>query len=112
MIRLKVFKRLWVDDGFLLAGWLCALAMTIIWQIEGKDMYFAAAQRIDVLPPPIILHRLRGVRDAFYTSLWLLQFIQHQTFFSLFLSKTPGNCTETKNRMVDCPRVHGFVLRC
>ncbi|KAF7502074.1 hypothetical protein GJ744_007427 [Endocarpon pusillum] len=71
-IRLKIFKRLFLDDGFLLTGWLMALAISIIWQIEARNMYFAAARRLDVLSPPEYLSRLRRVIRAIFTSHWVL----------------------------------------
>lgn len=72
VIRLKMFKRLYIDDGFLLLGWLCTLPICIIWQIEAGNMYFTAAQRLDVLPPPGFLPRLGRVVRAVYTTHWLL----------------------------------------
>lgn len=72
-----MFKRLWVEDGFLLLGWLSALAYVIIWQLRAKDVYFAATQRIDL---PHFMRSLENANHAVFISQWLL-------YTSLYLIK-------------------------
>ena len=81
-VRVKIFRRLFPDDAFVLAAWLMATAYAAIWQWCGSQLYISIAVASGKLlkPPPDILSQvktfLRGLFVAyvlFYTCLWCIK---------------------------------------
>lgn len=81
--RWRSFKRLWIDDAFVIFAWLLALLTAIGWQVFARYMYqFKAVTRGKLWPEPVNFVKnsekyYRGsviVNVFFYTSLWAVKF--------------------------------------
>lgn len=81
--RWRNFKKLWVDDAFVIFAWLLALLTAIDWQLVAQYMYqFKAVTRGKLWPPPpnFVEHSEKYYRGSvvvnvfFYTSLWAVKF--------------------------------------
>ncbi|GME49708.1 hypothetical protein K490DRAFT_71845 [Neofusicoccum parvum] len=81
-IRVKTFRRLYLDDAWVFAAWLMALASTITWQCLAPNLYLSNAVTSGKLfpPPPDFVSKsetfLRGsvaIIFLFYTSLWCVK---------------------------------------
>ncbi|XTI93063.1 hypothetical protein V2W45_1249156 [Cenococcum geophilum] len=77
--RIKTFKRIFWDDGFVIMAWIPALCTAIDWQVVSKFMYkFILVTSGQVWPPPQnFIHDTERyykgsmvVLVLFYTSLW------------------------------------------
>ena len=82
-LRLKIMRRLAIDDAFLLVAWITAIANTSIWQATWRGVYFdvkVTHKQLSALPPnflSIIQNSLHGVYAAYfvsYTCLWSVKF--------------------------------------
>ncbi|CAD6588374.1 MAG: hypothetical protein ASARMPRED_003539 [Alectoria sarmentosa] len=78
-VRLKIFRRLHIEDPFVLAAWLMNLANTIVWQKTAKKLYSVIAVESGqiFMPPPeyssylyIELQSLFASELLYYTALW------------------------------------------
>ncbi|KAF7889869.1 uncharacterized protein EAF02_002284 [Botrytis sinoallii] len=94
-IRLRSFGRLWLDDAFVVVGWICILVSTIIWHYEAHSMFLSAAiasGQMSPLDDPTYAtdteHYLRSsvaVIILFYTSLMTIK-LSFMLFFRRLLS--------------------------
>ncbi|KAI9650536.1 hypothetical protein NHQ30_000552 [Ciborinia camelliae] len=94
-IRLRSFGRLWLDDGFVVVGWICILISTIIWHFEAHSLFLSAAiasGQMSPLDDPTYAtdteHYLRSsvaVIILFYTSLMTIK-LSFMLFFRRLLS--------------------------
>ena len=82
-VRLHLFRRLFPDDGFVVAAWLFYVALTIIFQTEINPMWIAvnaSSNGQEQLPSDIIervnvfLHFQIGGWVLSLTALWLVKF--------------------------------------
>lgn len=82
-VRLKIFRRLHIEDPFVLAAWLMNLANAVIWQKSANELYSVIAVESGQLtiPPPeyfssvyIELHSLFASELLYYTALWSVKF--------------------------------------
>ncbi|KAF2832686.1 hypothetical protein CC86DRAFT_401435 [Ophiobolus disseminans] len=48
--RLKVFKRLFIDDYSVLLAWCCSLIFSVVWQIQSEHVYAAILRMIGRVP--------------------------------------------------------------
>lgn len=94
-VRLRIFRRLHVEDPFVLAAWLMNLVNTVIWQKTANELYSVIAVESGQLPMPrpeyfshvyIELHSLFAAEFLYYTALWSVKLS-----FLLFFRKL-GNC--------------------
>ena len=78
-VRLKIFRRLHIEDPFVLAAWLMNLANTIVWQMTAKKLYSViAVESGQIFMPPseyssyfyIELQSLFASELLYYTALW------------------------------------------
>ena len=78
-VRLKIFRRLHIEDPFVLAAWLMNLANTIVWQKTAKKLYSVIAVESGqiFLPSPeyssyvyIEVRSLFASEFLYYTALW------------------------------------------
>ncbi|MCJ1311398.1 hypothetical protein MMC25_005069 [Agyrium rufum] len=81
-VRITIFKKLFVDDGFLIFAWLMQVGNAIIWQVNVNKMYLiiAVITRKTLIPPPDIMDELvkylRGSFAAYvlgYAALWSIK---------------------------------------
>ncbi|QSZ36724.1 hypothetical protein DSL72_006607 [Monilinia vaccinii-corymbosi] len=94
-IRFKSFGRLWVDDAFVVIGWICILISTVIWHFEAHSLFLSAAiasGQMSPLDDPTYVtdteHYLRAsvaVIILFYTSLMTIK-LSFMFFFRRLLS--------------------------
>ena len=86
--RLKVFKRLWVDDGFVIFALILALASAILWQIFANDMFeLMAVSSGHKIPTSTFIDNSERYSKAsvaviafFYSTLWAIK-ISFLVFF-------------------------------
>ncbi len=52
LVRLKVFRRLYVDDGLVFFAWTLLLTNTIVWQLSAKTLYQLSAVATGAHSPP------------------------------------------------------------
>ena len=78
-VRIKSFKKFYVDDAFVLASWVMLLATAIIWQCVGGDFYQLLAVlsgELQPLPPTFATDSQMYLRASvaifvlFYSCLW------------------------------------------
>ncbi|MCJ1307638.1 hypothetical protein MMC25_001285 [Agyrium rufum] len=88
-VRLKVFKKLFVDDTFLVAAWLMQIGNATVWQLVVDQMYMVIAVQDNqtTAPPPDFNSQLttylRGTLTAYilsYSALWSIK-IAFMVFF-------------------------------
>ena len=81
--RLRLFRRLFPDDGFVGAAWLFYLALSIIFQTQINSLWImldAASNGQEQLSPDFIerangsLHLQAGTWILSFTALWLVKF--------------------------------------
>ncbi|KAF2464158.1 uncharacterized protein BDR25DRAFT_272125 [Lindgomyces ingoldianus] len=110
-IRIRVFRRLQLDDPFVIAAWLLSVANAAIWTAISREIYFdsdLANSRLEQIPPDFIqrLERLiRGNLSAYllaYASLWSIK-ISFIVFFRNFGEKL-------RNQRIAWYAVLGFCL--
>ncbi|PWY88575.1 hypothetical protein BO94DRAFT_515324 [Aspergillus sclerotioniger CBS 115572] len=93
-VRYGSFRRLYLDDFFVLLAWVMMLTSAIIWQIEGQVLYDVYGMDAGKQPyTPDVIHKfvnfLRFVGPLsiiFYSSLWCVKF-SFLAFFSRLGSK-------------------------
>lgn len=81
VIRLKVFRRFFADDAFVLVSWLLFLANVILYQNMLDGIYLAIdVYSGQIAPPPdvlekvlVFLHKELAVNLLFLTSLWAIK---------------------------------------
>lgn len=82
-VRLRIFRRLFIDDPFLIAAWLMTLANAIIWQVTVEPLYLTVglvSGQITSPPQDFIsksftyLHAQFSSYVLYYTSLYLTKF--------------------------------------
>ena len=81
-VRLKIFRRLFIDDPFLIAAWLMTLANAIIWQVNVRPLYLTigvASGQITSLPPDFLPEFFAYSHAQFSSSIL--------TYASLYLTK-------------------------
>ncbi|MCJ1282375.1 hypothetical protein MMC26_001698 [Xylographa opegraphella] len=83
-VRMKVFHRVSVDDGFLLAAWIMSLGSASIWQAARKQLYLgvAVASGESVALPTDFFSEMQ----TFLRSLLAAYLIQFTTLWSVKLS--------------------------
>ena len=78
-VRLKIFRRLHIEDPFVLAAWLMNLANAVVWQKNANQLYtlIAVESGVVTMPPPELiphiyvgLHSLFASSLLYYTALW------------------------------------------
>lgn len=78
-VRLKIFRRIYIEDPFVLAAWLMTLANALVWQKTANELYSVIAVESGQIsmPPPeylscfyIELHSLFASFVLYYTALW------------------------------------------
>lgn len=81
-VRLKIFRRLHIEDPFVLAAWLLNLVNAIVWQKTANHLYSVIAVEsgeIDMLSPEFLsnvyvgLHSLFACYLFYYTALWSIK---------------------------------------
>ena len=82
-VRLRLFRRLFPDDGFVLAAWLFYVALGIIFQTQISSMWITingASDRQEQLSPNytervnVFLHLQIAAWILSFTALWLIKF--------------------------------------
>ncbi|RAH63771.1 uncharacterized protein BO66DRAFT_444629 [Aspergillus aculeatinus CBS 121060] len=94
VIRLKTFRRLFVDDFFVLLAWILSVITGIVWRIESPVLYEMYALSAGKTPlTPGVVPRLNALMRfeapfmvLFYTTLWCVKF-SFLTFFYKLGSK-------------------------
>ena len=78
-VRLKIFRRLYIEDPIVFAAWLMTLANAVVWQKTANELYSVIAVESGQIsmPPPeylsyvyIQLHSLFASFVLYYTALW------------------------------------------
>lgn len=81
-VRVRSFRKLYVDDALILLAWLMILATSIIWQTLSGAMYrslFVISGKVHHRPPTFVndeqnfLHGSAVVIVLFYSSLWAVK---------------------------------------
>lgn len=81
-VRVRSFRKLYVDDALILLAWLMILATSIIWQTLSGAMYrslFVISGKVHHPPPTFVndqqnfLHGSAVVIVLFYSSLWAVK---------------------------------------
>ncbi|KAL8915920.1 MAG: hypothetical protein Q9172_006563 [Xanthocarpia lactea] len=99
-VRIKAFRRLWVDDALVLLAWLLLLAIAVIWQTQVEALYtqFKLTSQT-ILPTPEILDKQRiyfrflaASIVAFYTCLFAVK-LSFLIFFRRLGAKVKGQRT-------------------
>ncbi|KAJ5738158.1 hypothetical protein N7493_001313 [Penicillium malachiteum] len=88
-VRIRQFRRLFIDDGFVLLSWVIMLTTAISWQIEGQTLYKFYAIAAGTEPYTLsaiselktFLKFIAPLTIFFYTSLWCIKF----SFLAFFL---------------------------
>ncbi|PYI05541.1 hypothetical protein BO78DRAFT_398059 [Aspergillus sclerotiicarbonarius CBS 121057] len=94
VVRYGSFRRLYLDDAFVLLAWAIMLTTAIIWQIEGQVLYEIYAMSAGKQPyTPDILPKFNNfmrfiapLTILFYSGLWCVKF-SFLAFFSRLGSK-------------------------
>ena len=81
-VRLKIFRRLHIEDPFVLAAWLMNLVNAAVWQKNAKSLYLVIAVESGQIPRPMpehfsyvytVLHSFFASYLLFYTALWSIK---------------------------------------
>lgn len=99
-IRIKVFRKLWVDDALVIFAWLLLVLTAILWRTQVEALYtqFKLISQA-ILPTPEIEHQqtvyfrsLAAMAIAFYTCLFAVK-LSFLFFFRRLGAKVPSQCT-------------------
>ena len=96
-VRIKVFRRLWVEDAFVIFAWLLLLITAIIWQTQVEALYIQFKLLSGaVLPTPEIEYKqtlyfpcLAAIFVFFYTCLFAVK-LSILFFFRRLGARVPG----------------------
>lgn len=81
-VRIRVFRKLSIDDYFVILAWLLALVNTTLWQTSADQLYLGIAissGQTQVIPPDFpeqIVKFLRVIMATYlvqYTALWFVK---------------------------------------
>lgn len=99
-VRIRVFRRLWVDDGLVILAWLLLLISAVLWQTQ-VDALYTQFQLVSqsVLPTPEIYRKqkvyfrsLAAMIVAFYTCLFAVK-LSFLFFFRRLGARVQGQRT-------------------
>ncbi|KAF2090211.1 hypothetical protein K490DRAFT_71845 [Saccharata proteae CBS 121410] len=83
-VRIRTFRRLYVDDGFVFLAWTMLLAITITWQVLASDMYLDNDVATGKLFPPPADFAPRV--EKFFRASVAIIFLFYSTLWSIKLS--------------------------
>ncbi|KNG86927.1 hypothetical protein ANOM_005366 [Aspergillus nomiae NRRL 13137] len=90
-VRIAFFRRLFVDDFFVLLAWAIMLTNAIIWQIQGQVLYklYAISAGQESYTPAVLpmfesfMRYIAPMTIMFYSGLWAIKFSFMSFFFRL-----------------------------
>ncbi|RAQ62926.1 hypothetical protein COH20_011456 [Aspergillus flavus] len=90
-VRIASFRRLFVDDIFVLLAWAIMLTNAIIWQIQGQVLYnlYAISTGQESYTPAVLpmfesfMRYIAPMTIMFYSGLWAIKFSFMSFFFRL-----------------------------
>ncbi|KAE8413509.1 hypothetical protein BDV36DRAFT_28382 [Aspergillus pseudocaelatus] len=90
-VRLAFFRRLYVDDLFVLLAWAIMLTNAVIWQIQGQVLYklYAISAGQEPYTPAVLpmfesfMRYIAPMTIMFYSGLWAIKFSFMSFFFRL-----------------------------
>ncbi|KAL9006365.1 MAG: hypothetical protein Q9188_000901 [Gyalolechia gomerana] len=82
-VRIKVFKRLWMDDACVVFALVLALATAILWQLFAKDMFAVMAVTSGQSVPK---HSFLSLGEAFKTIPMVILIFFYSTLWTIKLS--------------------------
>lgn len=97
-VRLKVFRRFFIDDGFLLLAWILLLTSAALWQSMIDDLYLIFGVTVGTVQPPADIldilfayfHRTVAVSLLNIFSLWSIK-ASFLVFFHKLGNKVRGH---------------------
>ncbi|KAF3400990.1 hypothetical protein DPV78_005095 [Talaromyces pinophilus] len=97
--RIKIFKRLWVDDGFVIFALILVIANAILWQLHAQQMFDLMAVSAGIQAPNAdFVSRSEAYSKTsvaviafFYSTLWSIKMA-----FLLFFRRLGENVTRQK----------------
>ncbi|KAE8382377.1 hypothetical protein BDV26DRAFT_253858 [Aspergillus bertholletiae] len=90
-VRIAFFRRLFVDDFFVLLAWAIMLTTAVIWQIQGQVLYklYAVSTGQEPYTPAVLpmfesfMRYIAPMTIMFYSGLWAIKFSFMSFFFRL-----------------------------